>query len=59
MEMFEVKKILNDSLEKIIKERTGKNAIGFGTTIQSEKEINKYEIFQRNNAIGKSKATTR
>ena len=35
-----------EGLEKIIKERTGKNAIGFGTTIQSEKEINKYEIFQ-------------
>ena len=35
-----------EGLEKIIKERTGKNAIGFGTTIQSEKEINKYEIFK-------------
>ena len=35
-----------EGLEKIIKERTGKNAIGFGTTIQSEKEIKKYEIFK-------------
>ena len=35
-----------EGLEKIIKERTGKNAIGFGTKIQSEKEINKYEIFK-------------
>ena len=35
-----------EGLEKIIKERTGKNAIGFGTTIQSEKEVNKYEIFK-------------
>ena len=28
------------SIEKIIKERTGKNAIGFGSSIKSEKEIN-------------------
>ena len=35
-----------EGLEKIIKERTGKNAIGFGTSIQSEKEISKYEIFK-------------
>ncbi len=35
-----------EGLEKIIKERTGKNAIGFGTVIQSEKEVNKYEIFK-------------
>jgi len=35
-----------EGLEKIIKERTGKNAIGFGTIIQSEKEINKYETFK-------------
>ena len=35
-----------EGLEKIIKDRTGKKAIGFGTTIQSEKEINKYEIFK-------------
>ena len=35
-----------EGLEKIIKERTGKNAIGFGTSIQSEREISKYEIFK-------------
>lgn len=35
-----------EGLEKIIKERTGKNAIGFGSKIQSEKEINKYETFK-------------
>ena len=35
-----------EGLEKIIKDRTGKKTIGFGTTIQSEKEINKYEIFK-------------
>jgi len=35
-----------EGLEKIIKERTGKNAIGFGTVLQSEKEVNKYEVFK-------------
>ena len=35
-----------EGLENIIKERTGKKSIGFGTIIQSEKEINKYEIFK-------------
>ncbi len=35
-----------EGLEKIIKDRTGKKAIGFGTIIQSEKEISKYEIFK-------------
>ena len=35
-----------EGLENIIKERTGKKSIGFGATIQSEKEINKYEIFK-------------
>lgn len=35
-----------EGLENIIKDRTGKKSIGFGTKIQSEKEINKYEIFQ-------------
>ena len=33
-------------LENIIKERTGKKSIGFGAKIESEKEINKYEVFQ-------------
>lgn len=35
-----------EGLEKIIKERTGKKAIGFGANIQSEKELNRYEIFK-------------
>ena len=35
-----------EGLENIIKERTGKKSIGFGTKIESQKEINKYEIFQ-------------
>ena len=35
-----------EGLENIIKERTGKKGIGFGSEIQSEKEIDKYEIFK-------------
>ena len=35
-----------EGLEKIIKERTGKNIIGFGSSIQSEKEISRYEILE-------------
>ena len=35
-----------EGLEKIIQDRTGKKAIGFGTKIESKKDINKYEIFQ-------------
>ena len=35
-----------EGLENIIKDRTGKKSIGFGTKIDSQKEINKYEIFQ-------------
>lgn len=35
-----------EGLEKIIKERTGKNAIGFGSSIQSEKEVSRYEILE-------------
>ncbi len=35
-----------EGLENIIKDRTGKKSIGFGTKIESEKEVNKYEIFQ-------------
>lgn len=35
-----------EGLEKIIKDRTGKKAIGFGAKIQSEKEVNKYESFK-------------
>lgn len=34
-----------EGLENIIKDRTGKKSIGFGTKIESQKEINKYEIF--------------
>ena len=35
-----------EGLENIIKERTGKKGIGFGSEIQSEKELDKYEIFK-------------
>lgn len=35
-----------EGLENIIKDRTGKKGIGFGTKIESAKEISKYEIFQ-------------
>ncbi len=35
-----------EGLENIIKDRTGKKSIGFGTKIESQNEINKYEIFQ-------------
>lgn len=36
-----------EGLENIIKDRTGKKSIGFGTKIESSKEINKYEVFQQ------------
>ncbi len=35
-----------EGLENIIKDRTGKKSIGFGTKIENKKEINKYETFQ-------------
>ncbi|MBQ3413814.1 MAG: ATP-dependent Clp protease ATP-binding subunit ClpX [Clostridia bacterium] len=35
-----------EGLENIIKDRTGKKSIGFGTKIESSKDINKYEIFK-------------
>ena len=35
-----------EGLENIIKDRTGEKSIGFGTKIESQKEINKFEIFQ-------------
>ena len=35
-----------EGLENIIKDRTGKKTIGFGTSLQSEKEISKYKIFE-------------
>ena len=35
-----------EGIENIIKDRTGEKAIGFGTKIESKKEINKYEVFK-------------
>ena len=35
-----------EGFENIIIDRTGQKAIGFGTKIESQKDINKYEIFQ-------------
>ena len=35
-----------EGLENIIKERTGKKLIGFGSKIESEKEVSKYEVFK-------------
>ena len=35
-----------EGLENIIKDRTGKKSIGFGSKIESQKEISKYEVFQ-------------
>ena len=35
-----------EGLENIIRDRTGKKTIGFGTSIQSNKEIDKYKIFE-------------
>lgn len=35
-----------EGLENIIKERTGKKAIGFGSKIESAKEVDKYEVFK-------------
>ena len=35
-----------EGLENIIKDRTGKKSIGFGTKIESQKDIDKYEIFK-------------
>ncbi len=36
-----------EGLDKIIGERTGKKSIGFGTNIQSAKEIDKYKIYEQ------------
>lgn len=36
-----------EGLDKIINERTGKKAIGFGVNIQSQKEIDKYKIYEQ------------
>lgn len=35
-----------EGLENIIKDRTGEKAIGFGTQIKSQKEIDRTEIFK-------------
>ena len=36
-----------EGLDKIIDERTGKKAIGFGANVQSKKEIDKYKIYEQ------------
>ena len=36
-----------EGLDKIINERTGKKAIGFGANVQSVKEIDKYKIYEQ------------
>ncbi len=35
-----------EGLENIIKDRTGEKLIGFGTKIESKKELNRYEVFK-------------
>ena len=36
-----------EGLDKIINERTGKKAIGFGAEVKSQKEIDKYKIYEQ------------
>ena len=36
-----------EGLENIIKDRTGKKTIGFGSKIESPKEVSKYEVFEQ------------
>lgn len=36
-----------EGLENIVKERTGKKSIGFGATIESNKDIDKYKVFEQ------------
>ena len=36
-----------EGLDKIINERTGKKAIGFGANVQSQKEIDNYKIYEQ------------
>ena len=36
-----------EGLDKIINERIGKKAIGFGANVQSQKEIDKYKIYEQ------------
>ncbi len=36
-----------EGLEKIVKDRIGKKSIGFGAQIESNKDINKYKVFEQ------------
>ena len=36
-----------EGLEKIVQERIGKKSIGFGATIESNKDIDKYKVFEQ------------
>ncbi len=36
-----------EGLEKIVKDRIGKKSIGFGATIESNKDIDKYKVFEQ------------
>ena len=36
-----------EGLEKIVKDRIGKKSIGFGANIESNKDVNKYEVFEK------------
>ena len=36
-----------EGLENIIKDRTGKKSIGFGSKIESNKEVSKYKVFEQ------------
>ena len=36
-----------EGLEKIVKDRIGKKSIGFGATIETNKEIDKYKVFEQ------------
>ena len=36
-----------EGLDKLINERTGKKAIGFGANVQSQKEIDKYKVYEQ------------
>ena len=36
-----------EGLEKIVKDRIGKKSIGFGAEIESNKDINKYKVFEQ------------
>ena len=36
-----------EGIEKIVKDRTGKNTIGFGANVESKKDINRFEAFKQ------------